>query len=101
MGYAFDDGPNCTQNTASSITISWAGTRKVEMLYIGSSVLDLPLEAQRDLADGRAREWFSLLFHQTCRVTDTWPHCYSELLWCAVATIVLRLAPSDVAVFFQ
>jgi hypothetical protein len=66
------------------------------MFYIGSNVLDWPLEAQRALADGHeicAREcfpfwhwfhpWHANLF---CRVTDTWSHRYSELLLLCVHT---------------
>jgi hypothetical protein len=59
------------------------------MFYIGSNVLDWPLEAQRGIADGHeicAREcssFFGNLFHSDLIVTDTWSHRYSELL-CAV-----------------
>jgi peptidoglycan/xylan/chitin deacetylase (PgdA/CDA1 family) len=61
MGYAFDDGPNCTHNIFYNYLSSQQ--QKATLFYIGSSVLDWPLEAQRGLADGHeicARECFSL-----------------------------------------
>ena len=88
MGYAFDDGPNCTHNAFYNYLSS--ENQKATMFYIGSNVLDWPLEAQRAIADGHeicARECFSLfgkLFNSDifgC-VTDTWSHRYSELLLC-------------------
>jgi peptidoglycan/xylan/chitin deacetylase (PgdA/CDA1 family) len=60
MGYAFDDGPNCTHNAFYNYLSSQ--NQKATMFYIGSSVLDWPLEAQRALADGHeicAREYLS------------------------------------------
>jgi Polysaccharide deacetylase len=50
MGYAFDDGPNCTHNAFYNYLSSQ--NQKATMFYIGSNVLDWPLEAQRALADG-------------------------------------------------
>jgi len=58
MGYVFDDGPNCTHNIFYNYLASQ--NQKATMFYIGSSVLDWPLEAQRALADGHeicAREF--------------------------------------------
>jgi len=62
MGYAFDDGPNCTHNVFYNYLSSQS--QKATMFYIGSSVLDWPLEAQRGLADG----------HEIC--AHTWSHRY-------------------------
>ena len=58
------------------------------MFYIGSNVLEWPLEAQRALADGHeicARQCFLFWhsFHDVdflFRVTDTWSHRFSEFL---------------------
>jgi hypothetical protein len=50
MGYGFDDGPNCTHDTFYNYLSSQS--QKATMFYIGSSVLDWPLEAQRAIADG-------------------------------------------------
>ena len=67
MGFAFDDGPSCTHNMFYNYLSSQQP--KATMFYIGSNVLDWPLEAQRAIADGHevcAREWLSLfgdLFH--------------------------------------
>jgi Polysaccharide deacetylase len=88
MGYAFDDGPNCTHNAFYDYLSS--EKQKATMFYIGSNVLDWPLEAQRGIADGHeicAREcssFFGNLFHSDLIVTDTWSHRYSELLLCSI-----------------
>jgi len=62
MGYGFDDGPNCTHNAFYDFLASQ--NQKATMFYIGSNVLDWPLEAQRALADG----------HEIC--AHTWSHRY-------------------------
>ncbi|KAH9979332.1 chitin deacetylase [Lactifluus volemus] len=62
MGYGFDDGPNCTHNVFYDYLASQ--NQKATMFYIGSNVLDWPLEAQRALADG----------HEIC--AHTWSHRY-------------------------
>ncbi|KAI0268546.1 hypothetical protein BGY98DRAFT_1109211 [Russula aff. rugulosa BPL654] len=62
MGYAFDDGPNCTHNAFYDYLSS--EKQKATMFYIGSNVLDWPLEAQRGIADG----------HEIC--AHTWSHRY-------------------------
>ncbi|KAI0246826.1 chitin deacetylase [Lactifluus subvellereus] len=62
MGYGFDDGPNCTHNAFYNYLASQ--NQKATMFYIGSSVMDWPLEAQRALADG----------HEIC--AHTWSHRY-------------------------
>jgi Polysaccharide deacetylase len=62
MGYGFDDGPNCTHNIFYDYLQSQ--NQKATMFYIGSNVLDWPLEAQRALADGHeicARQCFLFL----------------------------------------
>lgn len=50
MGYGFDDGPNCTHNVFYDFLASQ--NQKATMFYIGSNVMNWPLEAQRALADG-------------------------------------------------
>ena len=49
-GYTFDDGPNCTHN---ALYDTWKNANQhVSLMYIGSNVLDWPLEAQRAVTDG-------------------------------------------------
>jgi peptidoglycan/xylan/chitin deacetylase (PgdA/CDA1 family) len=62
MGYGFDDGPNCTHNAFYDYLASQ--NQKATFYYIGSNVLDWPLEAQRAVADG----------HEIC--AHTWSHRY-------------------------
>jgi len=62
LGYAFDDGPNCSHNAFYDYLSQQK--QKATMFYIGSNVMDWPLEAQRALADG----------HQIC--VHTWSHRY-------------------------
>src|SRR6266702_8705582 len=50
MGYGFDDGPNCTHNAFYNFLASQ--NQKATMYYVGSHVLEWPLEAQRAIADG-------------------------------------------------
>ncbi|KAI6024228.1 carbohydrate esterase family 4 protein [Pisolithus marmoratus] len=50
LGYGFDDGPNCSHNAFYDYLLSQ--NQKATMFYIGSNVMDWPLEAQRGLADG-------------------------------------------------
>lgn len=64
VGYGFDDGPNCSHNAFYDFLEEQQ--QKATMYYIGSNVMDWPLEAQRGLADG----------HELCVRT-----CYSCLLW--------------------
>ncbi|KAF5345214.1 hypothetical protein D9756_011555 [Leucocoprinus leucothites] len=61
-GYGFDDGPNCSHNAFYDYLAS--KNQKATMYYIGSNVMDWPLEAQRGLADG----------HEIC--VHTWSHRY-------------------------
>jgi len=62
IGYGFDDGPNCTHNIFYDYLSSQ--NQKATMFFIGSSVMNWPLEAQRALADG----------HQICG--HSWSHRY-------------------------
>jgi peptidoglycan/xylan/chitin deacetylase (PgdA/CDA1 family) len=62
MGYGFDDGPNCTHNAFYDYLSSQ--NQKATLYYIGSNVMDWPLEAQRGIADG----------HEIC--AHTWSHRY-------------------------
>ncbi|KAJ7875239.1 hypothetical protein B0H13DRAFT_1723203 [Mycena leptocephala] len=62
LGYGFDDGPNCSHNAFYDY-LNERG-QKATMFYIGSNVLDWPLEAQRAVADG----------HEVC--VHTWSHRY-------------------------
>ncbi|KAI6103954.1 carbohydrate esterase family 4 protein [Pisolithus croceorrhizus] len=66
LGYGFDDGPNCSHNIFYDFLQSQDQT--ATMFYIGSNVMNFPLEAQRALADG----------HQVC--AHTWSHRYMTAL---------------------
>ncbi|GAA5880116.1 hypothetical protein JCM3774_004153 [Rhodotorula dairenensis] len=61
-GFTLDDGPNCSHNAYYDYLQSLE--QKATLFYIGSNVLDWPLEAQRGLADG----------HEIC--AHTWSHPY-------------------------
>ncbi|PWN51885.1 glycoside hydrolase/deacetylase [Violaceomyces palustris] len=61
-GLTFDDGPNCSHNAFYDYLLE--NQQKATMFYIGSNVLDWPLEAQRGLVDG----------HHIC--VHTWSHQY-------------------------
>ncbi|GAA6043436.1 hypothetical protein JCM8097_002857 [Rhodosporidiobolus ruineniae] len=61
-GFTLDDGPNCSHNAYFDYLQSIE--QKATLFYIGSNVLDWPLEAQRGLADG----------HEIC--SHTWSHPY-------------------------
>lgn len=50
MGYGFDDGPNCSHNAFYDFLSSQ--NQKATFFYIGSNVMDWPLQAQRAIADG-------------------------------------------------
>ncbi|KAK0459197.1 uncharacterized protein EV420DRAFT_1538860 [Desarmillaria tabescens] len=62
LGFGFDDGPNCSHNAFYDYLTSQ--NQKATMFYIGSNVMDWPLEAQRAVADG----------HEIC--VHTWSHRY-------------------------
>ncbi|KAJ7113060.1 hypothetical protein C8R44DRAFT_882090 [Mycena epipterygia] len=50
LGYGFDDGPNCSHNAFYDYLTEQ--NQKATMFFIGSNVLDWPLEAQRAVSDG-------------------------------------------------
>lgn len=62
MGYGFDDGPNCSHNAFYDFLSEQ--NQKATMFYIGSNVMNWPLQAQRALADG----------HELC--VHSWSHRY-------------------------
>lgn len=76
MGYGFDDGPNCTHNAFYDYLASQ--NQKATLYYIGSNVMDWPLEAQRGIADGHeicAREcWLvsSMFFPMSDLFSSLW-----------------------------
>ncbi|KAG0151452.1 hypothetical protein CROQUDRAFT_36749 [Cronartium quercuum f. sp. fusiforme G11] len=61
-GLSIDDGPNCSHNAYYDYLRT--ANQKATLFYIGSNVIDWPLEAQRGLADG----------HEIC--CHTWSHRY-------------------------
>lgn len=65
-GLTFDDGPNCTHNAFYDFLKS--KNQKATLFYIGSNVMDWPLQAQRGLTDG----------HQLA--AHTWSHRYTTAL---------------------
>ncbi|GAA6003972.1 hypothetical protein JCM10207_006492 [Rhodosporidiobolus poonsookiae] len=65
-GFTLDDGPNCSHNAYYDFLEEQK--QKATLFYIGSNVLDWPLEAQRGLADG----------HEIC--SHTWSHRYMTSL---------------------
>ncbi|KAN0137533.1 carbohydrate esterase family 4 protein [Lactarius tabidus] len=84
LGYSFDDGPNCSHNAFHDFLQSQNQT--ATMFYIGSNVMDWPLQAQRAIADG----------HEIC--AHTWSHnAMTELtneqafaeLWYSIQAITL------------
>ncbi|KAK0231770.1 carbohydrate esterase family 4 protein [Armillaria nabsnona] len=66
LAYGFDDGPNCSHNAFYQYLTDQ--DQKATMFYIGSNVIDWPLEAQRAVADG----------HEIC--VHTWSHRYMTAL---------------------
>lgn len=65
-GLTFDDGPNCTHNAFYDYLQT--NNQKATMCYIGSNVMDWPLQAQRGIADGH-----HIIGH-------TWSHNYMTSL---------------------
>ncbi|KAH9819166.1 hypothetical protein DFH28DRAFT_957846 [Melampsora americana] len=61
-GLSIDDGPNCSHNAYYDYLRQ--SNQKATLFYVGSNVIDWPLEAQRGLADG----------HEIC--AHTWSHRY-------------------------
>jgi len=69
LGYTFDDGPNCTHNAFYNYLASQ--NQKATLFYIGSNVIDWPLEAQRGLVDGHQlcmRGYFLYRFYDSLKV---------------------------------
>ncbi|KAJ6559301.1 hypothetical protein B0H10DRAFT_1894269 [Mycena sp. CBHHK59/15] len=60
LGYGFDDGPNCSHNAFYDYLTEQK--QKATMFFIGSNVIDWPLQAQRAAVDG----------HEIC--VHTWSH---------------------------
>lgn len=65
-GLTFDDGPNCSHNAFYDYLLE--KKQKASLFYIGSNVMDWPLEAQRGIVDG----------HHVC--VHTWSHQYMTQL---------------------
>lgn len=65
-GLTFDDGPNCSHNAFYDFLQSQ--NQKATLFYIGSNVMDWPLEAERGIVDG----------HHVC--VHTWSHQYMTQL---------------------
>jgi len=62
LGYGFDDGPSCSHNIFYDFLQSQ--NQKATMFFIGSNVMNSPLEAQRAQVDG----------HEIC--VHSWSHRY-------------------------
>ncbi|KAK0449048.1 carbohydrate esterase family 4 protein [Desarmillaria tabescens] len=85
LAFGFDDGPNCSHNAFYDYLMDQ--DQKATMFYIGSNVMDWPLEAQRAIADG----------HEVC--VHTWSHRYmtalespdafAELYYCKKLNLIL------------
>ncbi|KAF8151588.1 hypothetical protein B0H34DRAFT_664787, partial [Crassisporium funariophilum] len=58
LGYGFDDGPNCSHNAFYDYLKEH--NQKATMFYIGSNVMNWPLEAKRGYDDG----------HEICILTE-------------------------------
>lgn len=65
-GLTFDDGPNCSHNAFYDFLQQ--NNLKATMFYIGSNVVNWPLQAQRGIVDG----------HDIC--LHTWSHRYMTTL---------------------
>lgn len=65
-GLTFDDGPNCSHNAFYDFLKQ--NNQKATLFYIGSNVMDWPLEAQRGIVEG----------HHVC--VHTWSHQYMTQL---------------------
>ncbi|CAA7264451.1 unnamed protein product [Cyclocybe aegerita] len=66
LGYGFDDGPNCSHNAFYDYLAQQ--NQKATMFFIGSNVMDWPLEAARAVNDG----------HEVC--IHSWSHNYMTAL---------------------
>ncbi|KIR29893.1 chitin deacetylase 2 [Cryptococcus deuterogattii 99/473] len=65
-GLGFDDGPNCSHNALYDLLLE--NNQKATMFYIGSNVMDWPLQAMRAHDEG----------HEIC--VHTWSHQYMTAL---------------------
>lgn len=65
-GLTFDDGPNCSHNAFYDFLQTQ--NQKATLFYIGSNVMDWPLEAERGIVEG----------HHVC--VHTWSHQYMTQL---------------------
>ncbi|ODN81630.1 hypothetical protein L202_02035 [Cryptococcus amylolentus CBS 6039] len=65
-GLGFDDGPNCSHNALYNLLLE--NDQKATMFFIGSNVMDWPLQALRAYDEG----------HQIC--VHTWSHQYMTAL---------------------
>ncbi|WVQ73106.1 hypothetical protein IAR50_002670 [Cryptococcus sp. DSM 104548] len=65
-GLGFDDGPNCSHNALYDLLLE--NDQKATMFFIGSNVMDWPLQALRAYDEG----------HQIC--VHTWSHQYMTAL---------------------
>jgi peptidoglycan/xylan/chitin deacetylase (PgdA/CDA1 family) len=66
FGIGFDDGPNCSHNAFYEFLRE--NNQRATMFYIGSNVMDWPLQAQDAITDG----------HEIC--VHTWSHNYMTAL---------------------
>ncbi|SCZ95714.1 BZ3500_MvSof-1268-A1-R1_Chr8-1g09748 [Microbotryum saponariae] len=66
LGYTLDDGPNCSHNAYYDYLNDQK--QKATLFYVGSNVMNWPLQAQRGLADG----------HEIC--AHSWSHRYMTSL---------------------
>ncbi|KAJ9113621.1 hypothetical protein QFC22_005929 [Naganishia vaughanmartiniae] len=66
FGIGFDDGPNCSHNAFYEFLRE--NDQRATMFYIGSNVMDWPLQAQDAITDG----------HEIC--LHTWSHNYMTAL---------------------
>ncbi|SGY41435.1 BQ5605_C003g02512 [Microbotryum silenes-dioicae] len=66
LGYTLDDGPNCSHNAYYDYLNEQK--QKATLFYVGSNVMNWPLQAQRGLADG----------HEIC--AHSWSHRYMTSL---------------------
>lgn len=69
FGLQFDDGPNCTHNAFYDFLKEQDVT--ASMFYIGSNVLDWPLQAQRGYQEGH-----EICVHTWCGSAHLSPHAH-------------------------
>ncbi|KAK7043861.1 hypothetical protein VNI00_008026 [Paramarasmius palmivorus] len=71
VGYGFDDGPNCSHNAFYDYLQE--NNQKATMFFIGSNVMDWPLEAQRAVVEGHeiCVRKYDLPFHRNVGIDAT------------------------------